>query len=277
MPSTGRRGYHEPGPMLTETQRQEFADRGYLRLEQAFSTSEAAAMEDLVWSALTERQGVTRDEPESWSAAVITGLQDLKTDAVFDPIGGPATTGALDDLLGPDAWLRPRQWGQFLVTFPRRGDAIDPFTKAIWHSDFDYATDPDRLAGALVFSFLSTVAPHSGGTAILEGSHRVVQRFVSVRPRAELEPMKRARKALLQSDPWLTRRASDGGDDWLERNVGRDATIDGVEVRVAELIGAPGDVVIGHPWLLHAPAPNRATQPRMMRVQRIHATEPPSS
>jgi hypothetical protein len=262
--------------MLSETQRQEFAEQGYLRLEQAFSTSDAAAMEDLLWSALAERQDIRRDEPESWSAAVITGLQDLKTNAVFDPIGGPATTGALDDLLGPDGWRRPLQWGQFLVTFPRRGDAIDPFTKAIWHSDYDYATAPDWLAGALVFSFLSAVPPHSGGTAVLEGSHRVVQRFVAARPRAELAPMKRARKALLASDPWLTQRASDAGDDWLERNLGREATIDGVRVRVAELTGAPGDVVVGHPWLLHAPAPNRAAQPRLMRVQRIHATEPSS-
>lgn len=40
--------------------------------------------------------------------------------------------------------------------------------------------------------------------------------------------------------------------------------IDGVTVRVVELTGEPGDVVFMHPHLFHAPAPNRAEEPRLM-------------
>ena len=259
--------------MLTPRQRDDFAEQGYVRIPAAFSRTQAAAMEDRLWTFMAERHGVRREAPETWSAIFGTGLQDLKDDAVFEPIGGPATTGALDDLLGTAGWERPRQWGQFLVTFPAGTGGPDPLTKATWHSDFDLAASPDRLSGVMVFSFLSNVPSHSGGTAVLAGSHRVVQRFVAAQPRHLLEPMKRGRKALLQSDPWLAELAAATGPDWFERQLGGEGTLDGIRVRVEELTGTPGDVVVGHPWLLHAPAPNRATKPRLMRLQRVHAAK----
>ena len=50
-----------------------------------------------------------------------------------------------------------------------------------------------------------------------------------------------------------------------------DHELGGVPVRVVELTGRAGDIVIGHPWLLHAPAPNCGTTPRFMTVQRVKA------
>jgi hypothetical protein len=46
----------------------------------------------------------------------------------------------------------------------------------------------------------------------------------------------------------------------------------GVPVDIVELCGEAGDVVIGHPWLLHRGAPNRGERPRFMRVQRVRLT-----
>lgn len=39
--------------------------------------------------------------------------------------------------------------------------------------------------------------------------------------------------------------------------------IDGVPLRVVELTGEPGDVILMHSDCFHAVAPNRLTQPRM--------------
>ena len=47
--------------------------------------------------------------------------------------------------------------------------------------------------------------------------------------------------------------------------------IDGISVRVCELIGGPGDITFGHPWLLHAIAPACGKRPRFMCIQRIKA------
>jgi len=41
--------------------------------------------------------------------------------------------------------------------------------------------------------------------------------------------------------------------------------------RSRSLTGEPGDVVIGHPGLLHSPSPHRGERPRFMRVQRLRA------
>jgi hypothetical protein len=43
-------------------------------------------------------------------------------------------------------------------------------------------------------------------------------------------------------------------------------------VRVTELTGEAGDVIVGHPWLVHSPATNCSDRPRFMRVQRILAS-----
>jgi hypothetical protein len=42
------------------------------------------------------------------------------------------------------------------------------------------------------------------------------------------------------------------------------AVLDGVPLRVAELLGEPGDVTLMHPWAFHAPSANCGTGPRMM-------------
>jgi hypothetical protein len=76
----------------------------------------------------------------------------------------------------------------------------------------------------------------------------------------------------MRSDPWLAALAA-------EENAGRLALdglfrareVAGVPVEVVELCGEAGDVVIGHPWLLHRAAPNRGERPRFMRVQRVSA------
>jgi hypothetical protein len=41
--------------------------------------------------------------------------------------------------------------------------------------------------------------------------------------------------------------------------------VDGVEVRVVELCGEPGDVVLMNPRCLHAAAPNAGASPRLMQ------------
>ena len=52
--------------MLTQAQREEFDERGFVRLAGAFPADAAAAMEDRVWSALDSRFGVSRADRSSW-------------------------------------------------------------------------------------------------------------------------------------------------------------------------------------------------------------------
>lgn len=256
--------------MLTPRQIDEFDQKGFFRISAAFSQAAAGAMEDKVWKALDHQFGVCRNAPETWAGIQPTGLQHLKEDPAFEAIGSPATIEAIDDLLGAGRWRRPLHWGQFLVTFPS-GTSNWDVPCGNWHTDFGFLTPPDRISGLLVFSFLAPVGPRSGGTAVLEGSHRLVRRFVRQQPAAMLEKMKRVRKALLVSDPWLQELNSQGGGgNRIQRFMESEHRISGIPLRVAELSGEAGDIVVGHPWLLHTVAPNCGRRPRMMRVQRVH-------
>jgi hypothetical protein len=257
--------------MLTTEQRQAFDAQGFVRLPGAFSRTEALAMEAQVWAVLGEKYGARRTDPETWTMQYVSGLQTLKKLSVFEAIGSTTTLEAIDDLLGKGRWKHPTNWGQFLISFPTHARWTVPTD---WHTDFGFLAPTDSVFGALVFSYLSDVAPHGGGTAVLAGSHRLIRRFVNTQPHEALEKMKRARKALLRSDPWLEGLSSKAeAPDRVERFMETEHVIDGVPVRVSELTGNAGDVIIGHPWLLHTGAPNCGNLPRFMCVQRIRLAD----
>jgi hypothetical protein len=256
--------------MLTASQRAEFEGKGFVRVPGAFSREQAAAMEARVWRWLERKYGVSQSDPATWRDVAPTGLQGLKRQGIFDPIGSEVTCGALDALLGPGGWQRPRDWGGFLVNFPGAGPWRVP--SRVWHTDFGFCAPLERPHGALVLSFLSDVPRGAGGTLAVEGSPRVIRRFLAEHPRAVQAKMKNVRLALCDSDAWFrTLTSPDADPARSERLMETGAVIGGVPVRVVELSGEAGDLVIGHPWLLHAGAPNCGTQPRMMRVQRIRA------
>jgi ectoine hydroxylase-related dioxygenase (phytanoyl-CoA dioxygenase family) len=72
-------------------------------------------------------------------------------------------------------------------------------------------------------------------------------------------------RASLAAHPWL-RGLWEPGDcgDRIQRYMSDGTVIDGVPLRVAELTGEPGDVVLMHCDCFHAAAPNRLAKPRMM-------------
>lgn len=259
---------------LSDALRREFGERGFVRIPRAFSRDAADAMEQRLWKTIERRFGMRCDAPQTWMPTAISGLGRLRSDPVFEPIGSDVTRGALDALLGPGRWREPKHWGQLLVNFPDRAAAWTVPWRP-WHTDYPFTAPPDRLFGLLLFSFVSDVAAGSGGTAIVAGSHRLVRRFVERQPREALTPMKRVRRRLLASEPWLRALSSpDDAGDRLERFADTAHEIDGIRVQVAQLSGEAGDVVVAHPWMLHCPAANCGRRPRMMCVARFARENP---
>lgn len=276
--------------MLTPAERSSFEEEGFVRIPGIFPRAAAAEMEELVWQRLHQNFGTCREDPSTWAIPFATGLQPLKRHRVFEPIDSERLHGALDDLMGEGRWQKPSHWGQFLVTFPTspapqtpptpgsvRSDAetdarTDTWTvpRGGWHTDYPYTMPQQRLHGALVFSLLSDVPAGHGGTMVVAGSPRVVDAFVSSQPAKKLVPMKAGRLRLFASNPWLSALVSDDDDpERIERFMGTGGKIGDVSVRVVELTGNAGDVILAHPWLLHAPSANCGTHPRIMRVQRL--------
>jgi ectoine hydroxylase-related dioxygenase (phytanoyl-CoA dioxygenase family) len=115
-----------------------------------------------------------------------------------------------------------------------------------------------------VFAFFGDVGPCGGGTMLLAGSHRLVDRY-----RATFAEPPAAGKVNWQP---LLRRHPPLGDllrgatapDLGRSMVGARHHIDGVPIDVVELTGAPGDVVITHLHVIHTASPNTGDTPRQM-------------
>ena len=259
--------------MLLPEQHQEFDEKGFVRVKGAFSRAEARAMEDQVWTLLGEKYGALRGDSATWPVESVSGLRVLKQLPVFQAIGSAATLDAIDCFLGKSRWQKSKGWGQFGVSFPEDSRWTVPTN---WHTDFWFLHQTDAPFGLLVFSFLSDVGPSDGGTAVVAGSHQLVQRFVEdieeTKRHEMLAPVRRGIEAFLSSDPWLAALSSDDANpDRIARFMDKEHVIDGIGVRVCELTGDAGDIIVGHPWLLHAIAPTCGTRPRFMCIARIHA------
>lgn len=231
-----------------------------------------------IWRGLCDRHGMQPDNPSTWVEGGVRGIGDLNQESEFRPFVSPVIEAVANDLLGNGRWRRPSSWGQILVTFPAEQWSWDSLfqgqvevKEVTWHTDYPYDTSPKQLSGVQVFCLLADIDSGGGATLVIERSHQLVQRFVRHQSSHTLGKMKRARVALMHSDPWLQAVSkavsAPRPDPWLQAQNG---IVNDVPVRVRELTGRAGDAYFTHPWLLHAISPNCNSTPRMMCTQRIH-------
>lgn len=256
--------------MLTAEQHTEFDERGIVRLHDVFSNEDASRMRTVVWSELEHRYGALEHDPSTWTPGSAHGMKTSRKSPAFAPIGAPALFDAIDELLGAGSWKPPAHWGQVMVTFPEPHEQWVVPSKQ-WHADWAFTSEAELLFGLKVFAFFGDVAPQGGGTLVVTGSHRIVERFVPMTSVELRSDYRACRQQLMQHDPWLRAlaRADDPDPDRNERFMAADHDADGVPVRVVELTGHPGEVVIAHPWILHHAASNVTSYPRMMRGRNL--------
>ncbi|MEM7029776.1 MAG: hypothetical protein AAF629_09435 [Chloroflexota bacterium] len=252
--------------MLTNEQIQEFYDKGFIHIKNAFSREAAATMESVVWDLLAKKHQVKKSDPATWPTHVFK-LQTLKTHEAFQAIGSDVTINVINDFFGNGRWKKPKDWGQFLVTFPEADTWTVP---ADWHIDYGYSTPLKPLKGLMVFSFFGDVPAQGGGTAVVQGSHRLIAKFMKRSPWLSGAKQRQSRLTFMKSDPWLKNLSSeDAVPDRMAEFMAKSQIIDGIPLRVRELTGKAGDIVVGHPLLLHAKALNCNVWPRFMCIQRI--------
>jgi hypothetical protein len=257
--------------MLSIAQQLDFEQLGVVRLPGVFSEAAAQGMCDRIWSLLAAKHGIHPDEPATWTIRQPTGFQALTRSRAFDPLASPMLTDALDQILGEGAWAQPKQWGAPLVTFPGHAPEWE-VPSSQWHLDFPVRGQPRPLPGLRILAFLAPVAPRGGGTVVLTGSHILVERLVATGSAGQGHSTE-VRSALTRKEAWLRDVWSGGrSDDRIQRLMVEGYRIDGATVRVVELTGAPGDVILMHPWMFHAPSPNCGATPRIMISHSVFRT-----
>jgi hypothetical protein len=255
--------------VLTDEQLQELDRTGLLRLPAAFATADAREMEEAIWRWLG-RSGVDRDDPGTWPTGSPPGVSPaMKRKEVFQRSWSDALVSTVDQLLDGD-WERPPNAGLVMVTFPNVATWHVPHL--IWHADthLGHDTTGPRF-GVKLFTFVNQVRPGHAGTCILSGSHHLIadlQAGLHEEVRADRTRCAKATEVALKRHPWMKRLADPDEPDrerFLEPSV-----VDGHELRVVELTGEPGDVVLIHPYALHTIAENAGTGPRMMTSRNLY-------
>jgi len=256
--------------MLTDEQRREFDRNGILHLPGAIPRTDIDEMLRTVWDCLHDKYRIERDAPETWPRPGVeelsashrfAGTHHLPESVTFAEIASGTVCAAIDDLLGVNNWRRPERWGSLLVAFPESQDRWE-IPWANWHLDSPASRSSTGIEAVRVFACLAELAPGGGGTLFITGSHRLVQNLVEEGQRLKSQE---ARKALVRLHPWLKSLCSkDDKDDRVERYMHGSANLNGIEARVVEMTGEPGDVFLAHPLILHAPALNSSTRPRIV-------------
>ncbi len=230
-----------------------FEQDGFLHLPGAVPRPVIDACVDVIWERLAG-QGVSRDDPSTWSAPVVRincpeGGEDGR------PFAAAGTAKPLweayDQLIGPGLWWkRAGVGGTIPVRFPHPGDPGD----AGWHVESSYEVDDgwrtnirSRGRGLLALFLLTDVGLDDAPTRVRIGSHLDAARVLAA--------------------------AGDDGLDGATLSPAVDQASAGR--RVVHATGSGGDVYLCHPFLVHAASwPHRGTRPRMIAQPGVALLEP---
>lgn len=268
-----------PYKVLTEEQVEHFQERGWVKLEQAFSEEDALAAQDYVWRQLSLR-GYMKDDPSTWTSPLVHIKENYASEE-FDRCNTQKFQDAIEDLIGEGRWALKKSvvmWGWWPVSFSEGADKPWDVPYEGWHYDGQhfrhYINSSEQ--GLLCISLFSEIKPFGGGTLIAEGSHNIVAKVLSEHPEG-LELMEAVDKAIA-SHPWLselTGATPSSGENRIEKFMNRTYRDPaGFDLRVVESTGKPGDVLLCHPFVFHARSQNHLRIPRFICNRTTPLTEP---
>lgn len=281
--------------VLTPEQIEQFITRGWVKVNEAFPKTQAEKVQNFIWEKLAAR-GVLRDDRTTWKNPMVF-IAENYDGSPFDECATQRLSDAITDVIGDGRWIAQHDigwWGWWPINFAIGADQVWDVPADEWHFDSPdngtHVTSPHQ--GMLVICLFSELGPRGGGTLVIEGSHHVVARFFKQSPGLT---QREAIKGCLDIHSYL--RALTGRDGGGENLPGVDTSNkrhahaaalhlvqdehrstprieqfmnqswtddDGTELRVVEVTGSPGDVILGHPFLFHSPSFNHSGITRFM-------------
>ncbi|HSV04534.1 MAG TPA: phytanoyl-CoA dioxygenase family protein [Phenylobacterium sp.] len=268
MPSLSNRP--PPGASLTREQRAQFLEEGVVRLPGLIPRRSVDAMAERLWADLAARYGALRDRRETWPDRAFQ-FRELRRAGAFAPLLSEGLAAVLDGFFGGRGWAPPPHPGLPLVTFPNTAEWSLPHQS--WHLDIAPGVVlepwPDHVR---VFAFLAPAEPGGGGTLYVAGSHRASLLMMAQAPSRSWIRSAAVLGALKARSPWMAGLCAPGEPaERLRRFMAGGGALGEVRLRVGEMTGAPGDVILMHPGVVHAGAPNARATPRLMLAETIDA------
>ncbi|KAF0699984.1 Aste57867_9464 [Aphanomyces stellatus] len=227
-----------------------FVTHGYVMLRNAFPEDVAAACREFLWNRM-DKDGVKEHDCASWPEKHwISESYDDATGAPWTEVLTPRLKRAMDQLCGKDRWNQEDLvCGWWVITFP--GHAMPPWAPAgHWHVDgARYVHHLDSKESGLLPIFLfSDIDPSDGGTALAPGSHVNVAHILE-------EAIPHGMKG---------GQVSAAAKSWVYQN----------KKQWVEVQGRAGDVMLTHPFLVHARSKNCGSRVRFMCNPNVGLKEP---
>lgn len=247
-----------------------FEKWGYVRVSQALSDAFVEKVRVVIWREMERQYGVLESDPATWNLR----WPSINKNSIDTFAGTEVTTrlaGAIDQLLGKGQWRSIRTFGGLLMTLPeQKPHAWDMVAKG-WHFDHDPRFSIGKVDELMLFTFYSSIRAQGGGTLVLAGSHKGAEAFCQSEKTAQGLFIHEYLTAFGHWHPYLAQLQGHQPrawrtQQWLETT----ASVHGIEMRVTELTGEPGDAILCHPGLLHATSQNASAFPRLMRRTNIH-------
>ncbi len=234
---------------LTFEQAQHFLDKGYVVIEQAFTRAAAEQYTSQAWL----RLGYKADDPATWAEEKIH-MPTLNRFPIKD--FAPRAWNAMCDLVGGEERINPdrAQWGDGFILNLKFG-ADEPYrepspTAGGWHNDGDFfrhfLDSPEQ--GLLTIVVWSDILPRSGGTFVATDSVPLVARHLAQHP----EGIRPGRDSPISTGSHLIGECKE----------------------FMEITGNAGDVVLLHPFILHASSQNPSGRPRFITNPTVILNEP---
>ncbi|KAF0716777.1 hypothetical protein AaE_011004 [Aphanomyces astaci] len=235
---------------LSEEEVAHFIEHGYVLLRNAFPVDTAAACRDFLWNRI-EQDGVKQHDCATWPEKHwISESYDDKTGSPWTEALTPRLKRAMDQVCGEDRWIpSDLTCGWWVLTFP--GHAMLPWGPAgHWHVDgarYIHHID-SKESGLLPIFLFSDIAPGDGGTALAPGSHKHVAHILAA---AKPHGLKGG-------------QVSAAAKGWVNQH----------KKSWVEVQGRAGDVMLTHPFLIHARSKNCGATVRFMCNPNVGLKEP---
>lgn len=223
-----------------------FVADGFVKLDRAVPPDVVDRCVDLLWA----EAGVDRDDPSTWTRPVIW-VGGMSQEPFVQAVNAPVLHDAFDALVGPGRWAARHSIGSFPLRFPHPVEPDD----AGWHIEGSYEvpgvdgywTNVHSRGRVLLMLFLFTeIDEDDAPTRIRVGSHRDVP-------------------------PVLLAYGDRGAPG---RVLGPLVDAASAHRPVVLATGAPGDVYVCHPFLVHAAQPNHGRRPRFLGQPALLPPEP---
>lgn len=230
--------------VLSSAQIEQFLEQGFLVLHDCFSRDFAEEWKDRAWI----RLGYDPNDSSTWEIGRIHMPSHQRVDV---QTFAPPVWDAVCDLLGGSERIQPGfGFGDSFIVNLREGDDRPwqgPSAQSKgWHKDGDFflhfLDSPEQ--GLLTLVIWSDIDPRGGGTFVARDSVPVVARFLAEHPEGVLPGQFPTQELIGQCRDFI------------------------------EVTGRTGDVVLLHPFMLHASSQNHLKVPRFLTNPPVHLKEP---